>query len=181
MMRLLIISFFFVLTAPVGAQPPQMPGPVKEHEWLKQFVGTWESDAEVHMAPGQAPIKAKGTETNRLLGGFWMVSEGSSEVMGIKVQAILTLGYDPDKKKYVGTWTDSMSSYLWNYEGTVDASGKVLTLDTEGPNMMDPGKKAKFREVHEFKSADHRTFHASMLGDDGKWITLVKYDARRKK
>jgi hypothetical protein len=169
------------LVGDVRAQFPELPPPTKEHDWLKQFVGEWESRAEVTMAPGQPPITAKGGETNRMLGGFWMVSEGSSEIMGTHVRAILTIGYDPDKKRYVGTWVDSMTNYLWKYEGTVDATGKVLILETEGPSPTDPSKTAKFREVHEFKSADYRSFTSSVLGTDGKWVTFVKVDTRRKK
>jgi len=157
------------------------PPPAKDHDWLKQFAGAWEADAEVTMEPGKPPIKAKGFENNRLLGGFWMISEVRSEIQGITVQANFTLGYDPEKKKYVGTWIDSMTSILWKYEGELDSTGKVLTLFTEGPLPDGRGKIGKFKEIHEFKNADHRTFTASYLGEDGKWKTLVKSEARRKK
>jgi hypothetical protein len=46
--------------------------------------------------------------------------------------AVWTVGYDPQKKKYVGTWVDSVTPYLWTYEGSLDASGRILTLETEG-------------------------------------------------
>jgi hypothetical protein len=35
--------------------------------------------------------------------------------------------------------------------------------------------------VTEFKSDDHRTFSSSMLGEDGKWVTMARGEARRKK
>ena len=133
------------------------------------------------MEPGKPAIKAKGTETSRLIGGFWVVGEGKGEMMNMPFTSVLTLGYDPDKKKYVGTWVDSMSSYLWKYEGTVDATGKILTLETEGPCPMAPGKLSKFREVTEFKSKDHRVFTSSILADDGKWTTMVTVNSHRKK
>ena len=52
---------------------------------------------------------------------------------------IMTLGYDPQKKRFVGTWIGSMMTYLWVYDGELDASGKVLTLNAEGPNMQVAG------------------------------------------
>jgi hypothetical protein len=82
---------------------------------------------------------------------------------------------------YVGTWVDSMTSYLWTYQGAVDDTGKVLTLETRGPCPQAPGKLSQFREVIEIKSADHRTFTSSMLQDDGKWTTLVNIQFWRKK
>jgi hypothetical protein len=44
-----------------------------------------------------------------------------------------------------------------------------------------PGTLSKFRDVTEFKSADHRVFTSSMLGEDGKWMTMVKGSSTRKK
>jgi hypothetical protein len=162
-------------------EPPQMPVPQKEHKWLEQFTGEWESEIEITMGPGGAVMKGKGTESARMVGGFWIVAESKSEMMGMPFSSVLTLGYDPAKKKYVGTWIDSMSSYLWNYVGSVDESGKILTLETNGPSPMAPDKISKFREVTEFKSKDHRVFTSSIQGDDGKWTTFVTVHSRRKK
>src|SRR5690606_8060253 len=100
-----------------------------------------------------------------MLGPFWLVATGKSEAMGHPYEHVLTLGYDAQASKYVGTWVDSMSGYLWKYEGKVDASGKILTLESEGPCPMTKGRLSKFREVTEFKSDDHRVFTSSILGD----------------
>ena len=164
-----------------AAQAPEFPQPQAEHAWLKQFVGEWETTAEASMGPGQPPMTCKGTMSSRMLGGFWMISESKAEVMGAPMTAVLTIGYDPQTKKYVGTWVDSMMNHLWRYEGSVDESGKKLTLEAEGPNFLAAGKTARFRDAYEFKSADHIVTTASMQGEDGKWITFMKGDARRKK
>jgi Protein of unknown function (DUF1579) len=185
MKKLAITSLVAPLLATVALtyaqELPPMPQPTKEHEWLKQFLGEWESEVEVFMVPGQPPMKHKGTEVCRAIGGLWVIGEGKSDMGGMTYGHLLTLGYDPEKKKYIGTWIDSMLTYIWKYEGTVDAAGKVLTLETEGPSMMKPGQMAKYKDVTEFKSKDHRAFSSSMLGDDGKWVTIVKVDSRRKK
>jgi hypothetical protein len=160
---------------------PQMPPPVKEHEWLNQFVGNWDYETEIFMDPTKPPMKVKGTEVVRSLGGFWIVADGKSEMMGKPFTSVLTLGFDPQSKKYVGTWVDSMGSTLWKYEGNVDSSGKILTLETEGPCPMKPGQLSKFREVTEWKSKDERVFTSNMLGDDGKWTMIVRVTSRRTK
>jgi hypothetical protein len=160
---------------------PQMPAPVKEHLWLQQFVGEWETEVEITMAPDQPPMKGKGTESTRALGGFWIIGEGKGEMEGMPgtMTSVLTLGYDPSSQKYTGTWVDSMTSHLWKYEGTVDPTGKILTLNTEGPCPMKPGI-VKFKEVTEIKDRDHRVFTSSMQGDDGKWTKMVTVNYRRK-
>jgi Protein of unknown function (DUF1579) len=161
--------------------PPEMPKPVKEHEWLKQFVGDWEMEGTCDMGPGAEPMKSKGTESARMMGGFWLIAEGKGEAMGMPFTHIMTLGYDVEKRKYIGTWVDSMLGHMWKYEGSVDATGKIITLEAEGPNFMAGGKMTKFRDVMEFKDKDHRVLTSSMLGEDGKWVTFMRGESRRKK
>jgi hypothetical protein len=168
------------LVARAADEPPKMPAPQKEHAWLQQLVGEWDSAAEM-TEPGKPPAKCKGTESVRALGGFWIQSENKMNVSPeMTVTGILTLGYDPQKKKYVGTWVDSMTSTLWTYEGTVDEAGKRLTLDTEGAMPTNPTKRHKFKEVIELKGKDEKVFTSSVLGDDGKWTTFMTINSTRK-
>ncbi|MHB8954290.1 MAG: DUF1579 domain-containing protein [Pirellulaceae bacterium] len=184
MSRLSVLAVLVSLLAAslVRAQEfPKLPAPQKEHEWLKQFVGEWETEAEASMGPEEPAMKCKGTLSARMLGGFWMVCESNGEAMGMQITALLTIGYDPQTNKYVGTWVDSMINHMWKYEGTVDASGKILTLQAEGPNFMQEGKLAKFRDVYEFKSNDQIALSSQMQGEDGKWVTFMNGTATRKK
>lgn len=164
------------------AKMPEMPAPAKEHVWLQQLVGEWETEFECVMEPGKPALKGKGTEKARSLGGFWVVAEGEATMDGMPgaMNSLLTLGYDPEKKKYTGTWVDSMTSHLWKYEGAVDSTGKVLTFECEGPCPTKPGKLSKFRDVTEIKDKNHRVFTSSILGDDGQWTKMVTVNYRRK-
>lgn len=153
--------------------------PAAGHAWLDQLAGEWETEGEVVLDPGQPPIKSKGSESFRRLGDYWAVSDVKGTFMDMPFSAVFTLGYDPGKKRFVGTWVDSSSSYLWHYEGTLDASGKTLTLESEGPCVRTPGKDAKFRDVMEIKSNNERTFTSRAL-IDGKWETMVTIHSRRK-
>ncbi|HTK75565.1 MAG TPA: DUF1579 domain-containing protein [Gemmataceae bacterium] len=163
-----------------AADTPQMPKPQKEHEWLKQLEGEWVTDTEATMGPGQPPMKCKGTESIRSLGGFFIVSEMKADMMGTPMTGIMTLGYDPKAKKYVGTWVCSMDGHLWHYEGSLDASGKVLSLNTEGPDMTAPGKMCKMKDVTEIKDKNHKVLTSWMQGPDGKWTQFMTINARRK-
>ena len=154
----------------------------KEHEWLKQFVGEWTMLAEMPMGPDKPIEKHAGTERSRLIGGAWVICEGTGEMPGGgTAQSIMTLGYDPAKQRFVGTFLASVMTHLWVYNGTLDAAGKVLTLDTEGPDFGTPGKMAKYQDIIEFKSHDHRVMSSQVLGDDGKWTQIMTANYQRTK
>ncbi len=179
MYKTAIASFVLALFV-VPQEPPQMPAPSKEHAWLQQFVGEWEYSAELLMGEGMPAMQSKGTETVRAIGGFWIIGENKGDMMGMPFTGVTTLGYDPEAKSYIGTWIDSMGSYLWRYTGSVDSTGKILTLESEGPSPMEAGKLAKFRDATEFKSKDHKVFTSSVQGADGTWVKMLTMDATRK-
>ena len=155
--------------------------PQKEHEWLQKLVGEWTYESECSIESGKPPEKFSGSETVRSLGGLWILCEGRGEMPGGGLATtLMTLGYDPKKKQYVGTWVGSIMTHLWIYEGSLDAEKKVLTLSAEGPNCMAEGKMANFRDVIEVKSPDHRVLTPHMLGDDGEWRPLMTATYRRK-
>lgn len=156
----------------------EMPPPAKEHQWLQQFVGDWDLEIEIMMAPGQPAMKSKGFDRSRMVGNYWLVSEGKNHEFPYECR--LTLGFDESKQRFVGTWLDSMSAFLWHYVGTVDLTGKRLTLETEGPFPPGGGKLTKFREVTEFKSADHRVFTSARLEESGAWVTQLQINFRRR-
>jgi hypothetical protein len=174
-----IVSFAVALMG--GGVLAQAPGPQKEHEWLKQLAGEWEYETEASLEPGKPPVKINGTESARMVGGFWVIAEHKTTLFDQPFTGILTLGFDGQKKKYVGTWLDSMHGHLLHYEGAVDLVAKTLTLLTEGPNPVAPGKLCKFKEVIEVKSRDHKVLTTSMQGEDGKWVALMTINYRRKK
>src|SRR5262245_51395340 len=102
---------------PQGQELP-MPKPGPEHEILKKDVGVWDATVETTMAPGGKPSVSKGVETNALLGdGLWLIQDFKGEFAGVPFQGHGVAGYDSSKKKYVGTWVDSMSTGLSTTEG----------------------------------------------------------------
>ena len=156
--------------------------PQKEHQWLHKLVGEWTYETEATMEPGKPPVKCGGTESVRSLGGLWILAEGRGEMPGGgPATMIMTLGYDPGWRRYVGTWVGSMMTHLWMYDGALDAAERVLTLDSEGPSMVGDGTMAKYRDVIEIKSDDHRLLTSHLLGDDGTWSRFMTASYRRKK
>ena len=104
---LLVTSTLFAQEAPKPVEP------TKEHQWLGKLVGKWDCEFEC-IFPGQPqPVKFKGSENIVAVGKLWVVSEGECGDDTMKVHSRLTLGYDAQKKKYVGTWIDSMQTTMW--------------------------------------------------------------------
>ncbi|MGH9869573.1 MAG: DUF1579 domain-containing protein [Candidatus Polarisedimenticolia bacterium] len=156
--------------------------PQKEHRWLQRLAGTWTYEVDCPAGPEQPAGKSTGTETFRSLGGLWMVGEGQGQMPdGGPATTMMTLGYDPQRKRFVGTWIGSMMTNLWVYDGILDETGRVLTLEAEGPNMAEEGKMARYRDVIELKSDDHRVLTSHMLGDDGTWNQFMTAQYRRKR
>ena len=159
-----------------SAQMPAMPQPGPEHELLKKDVGTWDATVETFMAPGGAPMVSKGTDTVSMIGGFWQVDDFKSEMMGQPFAGRGATGYDPAKKKYVGTWVDSMTPGYYTVEGTYDAATKTLNATMEGPDQS--GAVVKTKQTTVWKDADTRVF--TLYGPDGSSVTMRITYKRRK-
>ena len=170
----LVVSFFLL-----DGTSAQEAKPDKAHEFLKKFVGEWEVENEGSMGEGQPTMKMKGTMKSTMVGGFWVQNVMKGEVAGMKIHGVQTIGYSTKKKKYIGTWVDGMSDFLWKYEGAID--GNKITLSADGPNMMDASKMNKYRDTYEFKTDDLIIAESLVLGEDGKWSTFMKGTIKRVK
>jgi hypothetical protein len=155
--------------------------PQQEHRWLNRLVGEWTSESECITGPDQPPMKGRGVEVVRSLGGLWTIGEGEGEMPdGGSAQTVMTLGYDPKGGRFVGTFIASMMTHLWTYSsGSLDPSGKVLTLDAEGPSFTGDGT-AKYRDSIEFIDDNHRVMTSHLLGEDGQWLQFMTAHYRRK-
>lgn len=157
------------------------PKPVKEHEVLKQFEGEWEYTSKFLMAPGQEPMVSKGKESARMIaGGLFLVFDVEGEMMGAKFVGHGTMGYDVQKKKYTGSWIDSMATGVYLVEGTYDEKAKVFTEMMEGADPA-TGKAMKMKMVHEIKDKDTRVLKFFMNGPDGKEFETGSIEYKRKK
>ena len=150
--------------------------PKKEHEWLKQFVGEWEYEG-TGQCPGSPPQTMRGTQSYRMIGELWLVGEGGGDCGA----SIITIGYDPQKEKFVGSWFGDMMPNLWAYEGSLDAAERVLTLPCDGPSFTKPGETGKYRDVVTVISEDHHTLTGTFLDDDGNWQEMMTTHYRRKR
>ena len=156
--------------------------PVQQHRWLKKFLGTWQYTSTCSAPDGSGDMTMTGTERVRAIGDLWIQGEGSGTMPGGGVMnTVLTIGYDPAKGRFVGSWVGSMMTHQWVYEGWLENDGRTLVLEAEGPRFDGKPGTTKYRDITEFTSDDHRAFHAEVLGDDGSWSTMMSADYRRAK
>jgi hypothetical protein len=166
------LGFAWVLVSSVSIAQEQQPGP--EHALLKRWVGTW--DATIKMQG----MESKGTAVYRLQeGGFWLLSHFKGDFGGMKFEGNGMTGYDPNKKKYVDFWGDSMAAGPVVEEGTYDNEGKVLTLTGEGPGPG--GKTVKYKTTTEMKDDDTMLWTLTTPGGEGKYQTIMTITYKRQK
>lgn len=170
-----------LLVSPVLAQEMAPPKPGKEHEILKQLAGEWDSTTRFAAGPGQDPMVSKGTEHGRIIaGGLFLVFDAEGEMMGSKFWGHGTLGYDLHKKKYTGSWIDSMATGVYLVEATYDEKSKSFSEVMEGAHPI-TGEPMKMKMVHEIKDPDHRLLRFLANGPEGKEIEVGAIEYSRKK
>lgn len=159
--------------------------PQAEHRWLQRLVGEWIYLVEVTPEPGKPPMEpATGTETVRPFGDLWILGEGQGGMCGLEgtMQSLLTLGYDPQTGRFVGTFVGSFMTHLWVYaNGALDAAERVLTLESEGPSMAGDGSLAKYRDIVTLESDDKHVLTSQVLNEHGQWHQFMTMTFRRVK
>lgn len=159
--------------------PPPAPKPGPEHEILKMDAGTWDAVVEFVPGPGAPLEKSKGVEVNTIgCGGLCLISDFKGEAMGSPFHGHGITTWDAVKKKYVGSWTDSMSQGLLIGEMAYDAAKKQATGWMEGPDMS--GKVMRTRSVLAY-TADGRVLTAFAPGPDGKEMQVMKITYTKRK
>lgn len=148
--------------------------PQAEHQWLDQLVGTWNFVHSCRMPDGSQST-ASGKMICRSLGGMWLLAEshgGASSDVGPWAN-LMTVGFDTERKEYVGTFIGSMMSNIWPYHGVMDESGKRLSLVSEGPNL-DGNGICKYGDTIEVVDSDRWLFTSEKQEVDGKWVQFME-------
>lgn len=165
-------------------QPTPMPKvePQKEHQWLTKLTGEWTFEGNCVTGPETPTETFSGTETISAIGEIWVVGVGEGSVPGAGASTWqTTLGFNPQTNRFVGTWVASMMTHMWLYDGSLDESGRILTLEAEGPDMTKPDQMAKYRDVVEMVDDDTRVIRSEAQVEDGSWTQIMSSTYRRKK
>ena len=157
----------------------QLTQPTEQHKMLAKQVGVWDASLEYLDFNTGEMAKSKGTSSRQQpLGPLWLVDRFQAQVMGMPFKGMGTTGYDPQKKKMVGTWIDSMTPSLMVIEGNWDEDGKVLTMSGMGPG--EDGEPVKTTLVTTMHSTDKHVFQmfAETPGGEDMLMMTITYSKR---
>lgn len=153
------------LAAPSWAQQ----GPTAEHKKLAELTGTYDAVVKSWYAPGSEPAESKGVEIRKMLGDFWLVADFKGNVGDAPFEGHGVTGYDPTKKKFVGTWVDTMTPSVLITEGEYDPATKTMTQYSE---MVEPSSGQKMKLKMTTAHQDGKEVFTLSMGDStGKEFT----------
>jgi hypothetical protein len=160
---------FLGITAKATGLEGQAMSLTAEHERLTLDVGTWDATIKCYMqGPDAEPHVSHATEVVKLMpGGLWAISDFEGQFGDTPFHGHGQSGYDPLKKKYVGTWIDSMSPSLMIFEGDYDPSTRTLTTYGKGTDPRS-GKPYEAKMTTEHKNKDSRVFTMLRKSDESK-------------
>lgn len=158
------------------------PAPQEEHKWLEQLLGDWTAEVTATCTPDSEPMTHGGKEHVRSLGGLWVICQGKMAMPGGgECENLMTLGYDPARKAFVGTFIAEVMTHQWIYEGHLSEDGKTLTLNTKGPDMTGERGLIDYQDIITIVSPDHRTLTSRAQQADGTWVQFMEAHYRRVK
>ncbi|MEP3478035.1 MAG: DUF1579 family protein [Fuerstiella sp.] len=173
----LTLVFGMLLSSNAFAQEPAAVTPGEEHKRLHSNLG--ERMGMMKMWPGgpeSEPMMIPVKETNTSLhNGLWVRSEFEcGPYMGSGV-----LGYDLDKKVYVGNWINNTTAEMSVMTGTYNKEKHELTMTFRGKNNM--GKMVDMKSVTRSIPGKPELFIMMEKTDAGTWRTSFEVTYEDKK
>jgi hypothetical protein len=153
--------------------------PGESHQMLAKSAGSWTGTVTMWMQPGAPPTVSQAQATNEMImGGRYLKSTNSGNVMGMPFEGVGITGYDNVRKQFVNSWIDNMGTGIMTMSGAWDAASKSIVYTG---SMADPvsGKDMAFREVWKFVDNDHQVME--MYNQiDGKEVKSMEISYTRK-
>ena len=173
-MKTLCTLFVCLWVSTLTAQ--EKPG--EHHKHLKMMAGTWDFKSKFYSVPGQI-VEMSGVELAKMQpGGLWLISDFTGKLMGMPFHAHALMGYETHRKKYTGTWSDSLGSVLVISSGTCSKDGKTITMIGKG---YDPIQKREitYKQVHETKDATTKTYKLYDVQEEKEKLIMESASKRR--
>lgn len=156
----------------------------ENHKLLSDnLAGEWTYENKMWHGP-EVEVSTGTCSTKAVFGGRYLhaAHKGSMQMPGpdgkmmdMQFEGMSVTGYDNIKKKFVGTWSDSMSTGIFMSEGMYDPGTKSFTYTGEMPDCMQDFKIVKIRHVIKIIDKDKHVFewYQPMDGKDTKTMEIT--------
>jgi hypothetical protein len=112
------------------SETPSLPQPDPELKRLDRFVGTWSMEGNLVDSDEK---NIKGETTFRWLpGGFFLEQRAHIDFMGLQIESLELIGYDPDTGTFPSTVYSNFSPQALPYTWKVEGDGVTISV-THGP------------------------------------------------
>ena len=116
------------------------------------MVGTWEASVEMPGAPA-----SKGTMVYKMeMNGQWLAGHFTGNFGGMPYSGMGLDTYDPNQKKYVSIYVDSMTHAPLVMHGDYDEATHTLALSGKGTDQA--GKMVEMKSTLKIEGKDSMTF-----------------------
>lgn len=155
-------------------QPQPVPPEIEKFDWM---VGTWKADMQWEASEMGPAGRATGKDTViEGPGGQSLIANFESRMKGEPYEGHGVITYDPQKKQYVMTWSDSHAPGLMVMKGRMKGDELVYEGESTGPD----GKPAKHRATVSNMTPDSYTFTMERK-DKGAWKESFTIDYTKEK
>ena len=120
-------------------------------------------------------MTSEGVMENRMiLGGRFLRSRFSGEMMGQPFEGIGIEGYDNFKKKYVSVWFDSLSTSLFVMSGNCDTRGERCTFFGEADEFLTGELGKQVKGTTRWEDADTIVFEMFDMQGGPDWVRVME-------
>lgn len=151
------------------------PGP--HHEFLKKFIGKWDTEMRIIMGGQETPPMKGAAEYSWLFPGRWVQSKWNMPMMGMPVEGFTIMGYDNFKMSYVSTTVTTMDTAMNSNEGDLDPDGKTMLLYGTVDEYLTGEHDKMSKTVFHFESDDKFVMevHDFAIGKDNTKVVEVRF------
>lgn len=163
---------------PVEAAAKTKVALLPQQQALLADAGEWEATVKSAHG-GQDPTEDKGTErVIAICNGRWLWSDFRGTFMGAPFEGHALVGYDPNEKKCVSFWFDSMSPVAAKTSGPMAEGKKPIVLEGDCVDPM--GNPMKITERVIWKGDDTRVLQMEFKGAEGDSTMEITYRRKAK-
>ena len=155
--------------------------PGAEHAMLAKSAGKWKVAMQTWIDPSASPMTSEGTEVSEMvLGGRFVQSSFNGSGPVGPFTGLRLFGYDNVKKKYCGTWSDTMGTGIMYYEGDYNPQTKEIVCHGDFVDAA-TGMTTTAKLVSRTISDDEHEFEFWSPGPDGKDVKRMQMHYTREK